>query len=186
MVPHLQKELHALQCRYEHCETQRMEVTRIADLLKDEIRRSQETEKEKDFFLSEANKEIDRMARDYEENLVKKDKEIDELKEQIEDLEKEFTGLTNQAVTLRKLEEEHVHLKQTFESRLHLLVQQKEKELLQKNAMVWCPGQSPYKNRSAIHTAYTHIDIGVDVLRTCRRPTHKLRVDIRIDIHIYI
>ncbi|PHJ25310.1 casp carboxy-terminal protein [Cystoisospora suis] len=135
MVSRLQKELHALQCRYEHCETQRIEVTRIADLLKDEIRRFQEMEKEKDFFLSEANKEIDRLAREYEDNLVKKDKEIDQLKEQIEDLEKEFNGLTNQAVTLRKLEEEHVHLKQTFDSKLHLLIQQKEKELLQKSAM---------------------------------------------------
>lgn len=133
----LKKELHALQCRYDHSETQRIEVGKIADLLKDEIRQFQQTEREKDFFLSEANKEIDRLVRAREETVQEKERQIAELKEQIQDLEKEFNGLTNQAVTLRKLEEDHQNLKQTFEAKLQLSIQQKERELKQQSALVW-------------------------------------------------
>ncbi|KEP62323.1 UNVERIFIED_CONTAM: hypothetical protein HHA_278890 [Hammondia hammondi] len=51
------------------------------------------------------------------------------LRQQISDLEKEFRTLTNQAVTVRRLEEEREQQKRAFEHRVQLAVQEKEKQL---------------------------------------------------------
>ncbi|EPT25276.1 hypothetical protein TGME49_278890 [Toxoplasma gondii ME49] len=51
------------------------------------------------------------------------------LRQQISDLEKEFRTLTNQAVTVRRLEEEREQQKRAFDHRVQLAVQEKEKQL---------------------------------------------------------
>ncbi|CBZ56287.1 conserved hypothetical protein [Neospora caninum Liverpool] len=91
-------------------------------LLREESKRREEVEEE-NCRLQEA---FGRQSAQIREEL---EEENCLLRQQILDLEEEFKTLTNQAVTVRRLEEEQEQQKRSFEQRLLLAVQEKEKSL---------------------------------------------------------